>query len=288
MNPPVLSSESEDEDLVLEGTLVRNNDVSDSSSSGEESHQDQRLESGKKRKRSHKNEAIDILEVEFTFCDMNEKFFHGIKSLLTHSSTIYRQPSILADAIIGNVAVGTVVSTEGDSEGYVFGFASVLNVVPNEMSSPVNDLVQECLTGCPTPYKAQMNAALSGKTGRRTGFLIHGRMINMPLEIVEVLHQQLVLDLDWAAKHAPNANDQLDVGFETLVLLAPCTKENNVTVYRFFDDEIFAKRGDFFFTIEAPKSYSREEKQLVNVVVMSKTQHRLAVQDLTKLMKGKA
>jgi hypothetical protein len=56
--------------------------------------------------------------------------------------------------------------------------------------------------------------------------------------------------------------------------------------YRFFDDEIFADRAEFVFTVDAPKSYSKEDKQLCNVLVLTKTGHRAAMQDLDKLING--
>jgi hypothetical protein len=50
--------------------------------------------------------------------------------------------------------------------------------------------------------KAELETVFLGKTKRPTGFFLQGQMVNMPLEIVEIMHQQLVLDMDWAVEHA--------------------------------------------------------------------------------------
>ena len=126
---------------------------------------------------------------------MEEKYFHGLKTILTSSSPIYgANSSGLADLMIENMDVGTVVSSEGDTDGNVFGFASVLNVKTHQNQPTIQALKKVCLEQCPEANKKELEIVLSGKTKRPAGFYLHGRMVNMPLEIVEVLHQQLVLD----------------------------------------------------------------------------------------------
>lgn len=304
---------SEDDDLVLEGVVTRNPEVpssEDENSDEEENEEDEnsneeenedekdtKLRSKEKRKESaheqmgkkkrKKNaDEIDDLQVEFVFCDMDEKFFHGVKSLLNNSSTVYQaHASTLVDLMIKNVQVGTVVSTEGDEEGNVFGFASVLNVTTYQDSPAIQHLKDSCLNNCPDDHKKELEVVLSGKTKRPAGFLIQGRMVNLPLEIVDVLHEQLVLDMDWAVTNA-DPEDRKSFDFGAFVLLAPCQKEKGSMVYRYFDDEIFADRAEFVFTLDAPKSYSKEEKQYINVIVLTKTGHRDAMDDLKKMIHG--
>ena len=242
----------------------------------------------KKKKRKKSSNEPDTINVEFTFCDMDEKYFHGIKSLLHDSSTVYQnQSSNMADLMIENISVGTVVSTADDEDGNVFGYASILNLSTYQDSPVVQYLKDFCLKGCPAKHKKELEVVLSGKTKRPAGFFLHGRMINMPLEIVQVLQQQLVLDMDWAVENAEGGEEERkSLDFGAFVRLAPCQAEGGSVVYRYFDDEIFAGRAEFVFTTDAPKSFSKEEKQYCNVLVLTKTGHRAAMKDIDKLING--
>mmetsp|Transcript_29970 Transcript_29970/g.45665 ORF Transcript_29970/g.45665 Transcript_29970/m.45665 type:complete len:334 (+) Transcript_29970:40-1041(+) len=299
--------DSEDDDLVLEGVLVRNPDVSDSDSESSDSDledeeaidksvstaiskKDDKKSPNQKASRKRKKPASrepDIVQVEFVFWDMKEKFFHGIKTLLQSCSTIYAaQSSSLSDLMIENVSIGTVVSTEGDEEGNVFAFASVLNVTTNGSQNCIKYLKKLCMDKCPDNHKAELKTVLSGETKRPAGFLLHSRMVNLPLEIVETLHQQLVLDMDWAVENAEGGiEERKSLDYGAFVRLAPATPgDHGSVVYKYFDDEIFANNAEFSFTIDAPKSYASEEKQLCRVIVITKTGHRDAMKDLKRLV----
>jgi len=303
---------SDDDDLVLEGVLVRNPDVSDSDSEDEDEDDDDDdddddIDESKKESSSNNNKKTknadtqqksrkrkkpgkagpDITHVEFVFWDMREKFFHGMKTLLQSSSTIYAaQSSSLSDLMIENVSVGTVISTEGDEEGNVFGLASVLNLTTNSSQNCIKFMKKLCLDKCPENHKDEMKIVLSGKTKRPAGFLIHSRMINLPLEIVEVLHQQLVSDMDWAIENAEGGEEERkSLNFGAFVRLAPGTPgEGGKVLYKYFDDEIFADNAEFSYTIDAPKSYGEDAKQLCSVIVMTKTGHQAAMKDLKRLV----
>jgi len=230
-----------------------------------------------------------VIAVEFTFCDMNEKFFHGIKALLTAASPIFApHSSALSDLLIENASVGTVTSTEGDVDGTVYGFASVLNVVTTHQDEPcIKALKKACLDHCPAAHKKELEVVLSGKTKRPAGFYLHGRMVNMPLEIVQVLHEQLVIDMDWAVKNAKGSEEmRKSLDFGAFVLLAPTYRASGVSYYKLFDDEIFASHAEFTFEMEVPKSAGMEETPYCTVVVMTKTGHRDAMKSLVEMVNG--
>jgi len=292
------SSDEEDDDLILEGVMIRNPEV-ESSSDEEDSDEDEKP-AAKKQKTEAASEAVakkktkpatrepDMIQVEFTFNDMGEKFFHGIKTLLHSSSTMYApDSSALSDLVIANVSVGTVISTE-DEEANVYGFASVLNVCTHGSHDCIQRLKKICLDGCPEQHKAEMETVLSGKTKRPAGFLFHGRMINLPLEVVEVLHQQLVLDMDWAVENAEGGEkERKSLDFGAFVRLAPVTPSAVGGLdYKYFDDEVFATNSEFVYTLDAPKQQGSEEKQMCQVIVMTKTGHRQAMKELAKLVSG--
>mmetsp|Transcript_18738 Transcript_18738/g.26428 ORF Transcript_18738/g.26428 Transcript_18738/m.26428 type:complete len:385 (+) Transcript_18738:150-1304(+) len=245
----------------------------------------------KKNKTPIKEEGPEIVQVDFTFCDMDEKFFYGLKAQLNGSSPIYAsQSSPLADLMIENIAVGTVISTDGDEDGYVYGFASVLNVTKSQDAPCLQHLKTLCLKNCPSQRKAELEHVLSGKTNRPAGFLLHSRMVNLPLEITEVLHQQLVLDMDWAVKNAHGGEQvrkSLDFGaFVRLAPTYPSSEGSSSVMYKYFDDEIFASNAEFTYTFDAPKTFGSEEKQLCTVIVMTKTGHRAAMEEMKKMVGG--
>ena len=313
------SDESDDDDLVLEGALVRNPDVDSSDDDHDDVDSDEGVQDStpgtkhakvetkrkakevvtqdqsqkKAKQKSKKKKAepeIDSIQVEFNFCDMDPVYFHGLKSLLHSSSTVYQQySSQLSDNMIENVAVGTVVSTteEDQKEGNAFGFASVLNISTYQESEAIQHLKKMCLRHCPEDRKKELTIVLSGATKRPAGLLLHGRMVNMPLEIVLVLHQQLVLDMDWAIKNAEGGDaERKSLDFGVFVRLAPCQQEGGSLFYKYFDDEILCGRADFHYEVEAPKAYSKEVKEMVSIMVLTKAGHRAAMEDLSKMVHG--
>jgi protein BCP1 len=320
------SSDEEDEELVLEGVIVRNPDVSDSddTTSSEESEEEdddsdedgdedtkpppskkqrpidpkgkavvtkqqaQKQPKKNKKKKTKSKGGPEMVHVDFTFCDMDTTYFYGLKTLLTSTSPVYAaQSSGLADLMIENISVGTVVSTEGDTEGTVFGFASVLNVTTNQKQPCIQGLKQICLEQCPEAHKPELETVLSGKTKRPAGFYFHGRMVNMPLEIVEILHQQLVLDMDWAVEHAEGGEDERkSLDFGAFVRLAPAYRSSGTTYYKLFDDEIFAQHAEFSYEVTLPKTFGMDETPYCMAVVLTKTGHRAAMKELSQMVNG--
>jgi protein BCP1 len=228
---------------------------------------------------------------------MDEKFFHGLKTHLLSQIAYAPFSSSLADLMIENISVGTVVSTS-DGEDNVYGFASVLNVTSYNDQQCIQDLKQLCLKNCPNAHRSDVETVLSGKTKRPAGFFIHGRMVNLPLEITLVLHEQLVLDMDWAVKHADGGEEERkSLDFGAFVLLAPCYLDSTTKqiVYNNFDDEIFAGCAEFTYTMELKKTSffdsnngngNGKESSLVNVIVLTKTGHREGMKELKKLVAG--
>mmetsp|Transcript_27887 Transcript_27887/g.58907 ORF Transcript_27887/g.58907 Transcript_27887/m.58907 type:complete len:384 (+) Transcript_27887:113-1264(+) len=334
------SSSSDDDSLVLEGVLIRNPDASDSDDddddeiSSEEEEEptkkkakkpnlktDTTKSKGGKNTNTNKNQNAkkqksqnepEMIQVEFLFCDMNERFFHGMKTLLHRFSIHAPHSSQLADLIIENEMVGTVLSSDIDEEkkpsskkstntaaaaslplqqeANVFGFASIINVTTNHSSPCIQALKSLCLKYCPTQHKAEMETVLSGKTKRPAGFFFQERMVNVPLEITEVLHQQLVLDMDHAVATADDEAERKSLDFGAFVRLAPCYKGEgggtaNSVIYKYFDDEVFSTNAEFVYNFEAPKNYEGDEEELwCSVIVLTKTGHRAAMKDLKKMI----
>eukprot|EP00560_Eucampia_antarctica_P003728 CAMPEP_0197832304 /NCGR_PEP_ID=MMETSP1437-20131217/14183_1 /TAXON_ID=49252 ORGANISM="Eucampia antarctica, Strain CCMP1452" /NCGR_SAMPLE_ID=MMETSP1437 /ASSEMBLY_ACC=CAM_ASM_001096 /LENGTH=356 /DNA_ID=CAMNT_0043435613 /DNA_START=121 /DNA_END=1191 /DNA_ORIENTATION=- len=318
-------SSEEDDDLVLEGVLRRNQDVpssSDDDDSDDSSSDEEEVEPTKKKARvaetSNKNSTAsknnkkqeskqnkkskkkngdkksknepEIIQVDFNFCDMDEKYFHGIKTHLLTEAMYAPFSSGLADMMVENVSVGTVISCD-DGQDNVFGLASVLRVMSGEEGDCIKAIKESCMNHCPKQHKKEMDIVLSGKTKRPAGFLIHSRMVNLPLEITLILHQQLVLDMDWAVQHAEGGEkERKSLDFGAFILLAPCTHgtdDGSSLIYKKFDDEVFSTHAEYVFTFDAPKRLAdqdKPEKQLVTAIVLTKTGHRAALKELEQMI----
>ena len=192
-----LSSEEEDNDAggmkpreiplpedYVESKKKKTTNKSDATRKNEEkkskSKNEQKKGKGGKGKSKSAEPTVNKVDVDFIFCDMDEKFFFGIKTLLLSNPTLAPQSSPLADLIIENVSVGTVISAEGytDGDDDVFGYASVLNVTTNESRPCIQYLKKQCLDHCPVQHREELETVLSGKTKRPAGFLIHGRYVS--------------------------------------------------------------------------------------------------------------
>lgn len=245
-----------------------------------------------KKKSKKDDESGEIINVEFLFRDMDECFFHGLKTLLISSNPLHVvHSSELTDLMIENISVGTIISNDDDC---VFGFASVLSLTSPEVTqkSCIKYLKKTCLDKCPSQHKQEMETVLSGKTKRPAGFYIHGRMINLPLEITEVLHQQLVLDMDWAVENAEGGEEERkSLDFGAFVIFAPCYEQHEKgggtsLIYKNFEDEIFASNAEFTYSFDTPKSFATEDKQVCTVIVITKTGHRQALKELKQMIGG--
>ena len=338
------SSSSDDDSLVLEGTLIRHPDASDSSSSDDDgddvsSEEEEEMEvpmkkaksdgasksknndnskkQRQKKKKKQKQNEPETINVEFLFCDLHTKYFHGIKTLLHRNGVHVQHSSMLSDLIIDNEMVGTVLSTDDTdvaaatttaaAQAYptqdenVFGFASIINVSTNHTSQTIQQLKQTCLKHCPTAHKSELTTVLSGKTARPAGFFFMERMVNVPLEITYILHEQLVLDMDYAIQTADDEIERKSLDFGAFVRMAPCYKTNDSgsgggsIVYKYFDDEIFATNSEFSYSFKVPKQFKSEEgddnddeedNMWCSVIVMTKTGHRSAMKELKKMIHG--
>lgn len=314
------SDSSSDDSLVLEGELIRNPDADvsddDSVSSEEDDAASKDPEPSKKKVKQQKSDGKakskkksakptnepETIQVEFQFCDMSEKFFHGLKTLLHRHGIHAPHSSQLADLIIENISVGTVLSTDynpdakdskpsaatSTDDSNVFGFASVINLTTHNSNPCITSLKQLCLKHCPSQHKNELETVLSGKTKRPAGFFFQERMVNVPLEITEVLHQQLVLDMDWAVENAHGGEaERKSLDFGAFVRMAPCYNSNGSLVYKYFDDEVFATNAEFVYSFDIPKLYEADEEEGVcSVIVLTKTGHRAAMKELGKMIGG--
>jgi hypothetical protein len=314
-----------------------------------------------------KQQQLEMIHVEFLFCDVHERFFHGMKTLLHRQAYHASHSSQLVDLIIDNVMIGTVLSTDLDDnsnsssssrsvdntttkkiksnnnngsavgskpatttmqqqehnmdEANVFGFVSIINLSTNNSSSCIQSLKSTCLLHCPNEYKTELTTVLSGTTERPVGFFFQERMVNVPLEITLVLHEQLVLDMDYAIDNVSDMELKKSLDYGAFIRLAPCFKSSSsggggsggsgggILVYKYFDDEIFATNAEFVYSFKATthnkkkeaKAHCNEKKKneydddndgdeseelWCSVIVFTKTGHRVAMKEMKKMIHG--
>jgi chromatin remodeling complex protein RSC6 len=306
-NDSKLSSESssEDDSLVLEGVLIRNPDVS-SSDDDVDSDEDaaekkpsgntknENSKTAKKARLSSKEPEIDVVHVEFVFCDMAEDYFHGIKALLNNSNSLYQaESSGLADQIIEWDMVGTVIGQPNDSEHTVYGFGSLLHWAhfPVAAQTAFAKLCQQGPIGKSTSdlaCQARVSKVLqqcSDKASSDVAVLLTGRMINLPVEIVLSLHQQLWLDITWAQSERTKLSYK---EISTVLCFAPCTRDSNDKyMYRYFDDELLVPHVKGSFFVKAPTSYSREDQVYIHVLELTLNGYKKGIESLEALVTGK-
>lgn len=275
--------------------LTLDNVIDESSSSCDD-------EVGKKRsmkKKKRKKDNAKEVEVEFIFCDMDEKFFGGIKALIVSNTSSFLNATNCLDItnlILENVEVGTVVSTEGYEEDYVYGFASILNLTVHKNHQVITSIKQLCVQNCPDNYLAEVQLLFSGATRRPVGLLLREGMLNLPMIVTHAIHQQLLLDVEWASGKSEKKNDSSNnddyefFDFGMLVRIAPSFPSNTSSVgsnpiYKYLDDEVLAANAEFVYSIDPSKTkMAMENPYIYTVIIISFKGYRASVKDLSKML----
>lgn len=255
---------------------------------------DNKHNNNKKKKRKSKNRphdassTVDMSYVEFIFCDMDEKYWDGIRALLSNGASLYAaHASALADAMIEYDMVGTVLAQEDDTEHNVYGFASLLHWghVPDTAQAQFKAVLGRRQDDVNDACQKRVVRALqdTDKKSPATAFLLTGRMINVPLEIVLALHQQVWQDIVWAQ------GEQTKLSYkrvQTLLRLAPCTRDKDASyVYRYYDDELLAQQAvGSSYVVEAPRSFSREDVVYLHVLELTLPAYQRAIQSLEQMV----
>jgi len=195
-----------------------------------------------KQKKSKDKGDPGLVDVTFEFCDPNEKYFHSVSNLLQGfipGSSL--QTSQLADLIISQASVGTLICSEED---HVFAFLSVLNFCFRKDCPAMNEVSNCIIQKSPVTNRQNMELLLANPT---TGLIISRRMVNLPPQLALPLHQALVDDMEWAKENEITEEHRNQFRLENLVFISPCEVVDEVVYYNHFDDEVFAREADFCF-----------------------------------------
>jgi len=243
---------------------------------------------GDEKVKNNKDETISssssLLQIEFTFHDMSSKFYHSLHILHNHTNPILSS-SIPTKFIIDQIPIGTIVSNEGtvDNGDHVFGYATV---VAFDEKLSIYDFI---VSNCPIIHSIS-----------NVGLYIHGRMINLPIDIIIEYHQQLMQDVLWAIE---NDYDFQNQSYDWYILLANNHSSNNNEHYNNFDDEIFAKNSKFVYTMKNDDVYNKKKHKInrrkrlhdgknisinmTNLLVITKEGMEYAMRELAQLQTRK-
>ena len=281
-------------------SAVKNDDKKNQTSEQQKQHPKKKKKKKQRDDDNNDDGGVDMSYVEFIFCDMHEKYWDGLKALIGNAgSALYQShSSALADQMIEYDMVGTVLAQDHDPEHNVYGFGSILHwghfpatarqqfatvcgTSPNVASTKsTNNSASDA--ACQKRIVQALRADVKSPT---TAFLLMGRMINVPVEIVLSLHQQVWQDIVWAQKEKTKLSYK---NIDKVLRLAPCTLDggDDSYVYRYFEDELLAAQAVGSYVVEAPRSFSREDKVYLQVLELTVPAYERAIHAMERMANG--
>jgi len=221
----------------------------------------------------------EIVDMSFDFNDMKEEYAHGIAKMLKHLSCNEPETVQLADVICKQDIVGTVVCCDDGDD--VFAYATVLPLLNVKNDENFGQIISELLTACTklpsSENKETLLCHLNGAKCASTGLFLHGRFMNLPLQLCGALHSNLVEDLTWS-KDSSDSDPNDFKGMEFVLALVPCSMEkgqevaklscvditgNNTVIFDSFEDDIYFQESVCTYAFNGSKS----ERTLACVLV---------------------
>ncbi|RHX96660.1 hypothetical protein DYB25_009785 [Aphanomyces astaci] len=157
------------------------------------------------------------VDVDFVFTDPCEQNFHSVKQLISNNflPPTALDTSNLADIIVKQVSIGSMVCCEGETD--VFGFITALSLKTYANAPSIRQIHSLVLEKCPKDLKPRLTSILSSKT---VGLVLNRRMINLPYQLVPHLHSALQQDIDWAVENSIDPAIKASFNFDYFLILA--------------------------------------------------------------------
>jgi hypothetical protein len=150
----------------------------------------------------------EIIDMAFDFNDMKEEYSYGIAKMLKHLNSNEPDAIKLAEVISQQEVVGTAVCCDEGSD--VFAYATVLpmhTAKDDDNFGPIiSDLLSACTKLASCDNKDAIISHINGEQVDTTGLFLHGRFMNLPLQLCGALHANLVDDLNWAKDNSSASN----------------------------------------------------------------------------------
>lgn len=253
---------------------------------------------------SVKGEGRNV-NVEFVFSDPREAHFHSVKQfLITYLPPT--QPfnvSGLADAIVNQVATGTMVCVEGEDD--VYGFITALSLSRYAAENSMQQILQYVTKKCPSDDLARFQSILKTKS---VGLLVNERMVNLPYQLVPAIHSALHEDIEWAIENEETEELRNSYKFDYFLVLSSCSVEKSgaasgsgkgkgkkaktqyeqiAKFYHNFEDEFLEQEADVAFSFETPKSdrdtVDQTNKETV-VMLIQRAKHKAALTNISAMI----
>ncbi|CAI5725488.1 unnamed protein product [Hyaloperonospora brassicae] len=242
------------------------------------------------------------VSVEFLFADPRESHFHSIKQLLL----AYLPPSQpldvsgLANLVVGQVTVGTMVCVEGEDD--VYGFITALNLTRHEKEMSIQQIVQYVTKKCPSADLSKLQQILRTKN---VGLVLNERMVNLPYQLVPAVHLALHEDVEWAVKNEDTQELRDSFLMDYFLILSTCmeeksgssgpkkgkktktTYEQTAKFFHNFEDEFLQQEAELTFSFDAPLTErERVDKSSKTTVVMllTREKHKAALASISAMI----
>ena len=146
------------------------------------------------------NQEGELIDMAFDFNDMKEEYSYGIAKMLKHLNSSEPNALKLAEVISRQDVVGTVVCCDEGSDVFAYATVLPLKTVKNDdnFGPIISDLLSACTKLSSSADKDRIMSHLNGDKEATTGLFLHGRFMNLPLQLCGALHSNLVDDLNWA------------------------------------------------------------------------------------------
>jgi len=131
--------------------------------------------------------------------------------------------SELADLIVEQVSVGTMIKTEGTVDP--LGFLTILPMNFYKEKLCIQQIKTFLLKRAPNKGIKGKLQELFNQTHKSLGLLIQDRMINLPQELINPLHQAIYDDISWAKKNERDLHLRAAFKFDNIILVSRCWKD---------------------------------------------------------------
>lgn len=141
------------------------------------------------------NDPAKNINVDFEAFTPEENDFHGLKQLLLRPLvTLHVDVSDMSDLIISQKNMGSTIKIVDDDEDNVYGIVTMLHLDLFKDRPCIKEMKKELLKKCKCKDTAQKFGEIF--SGKRVGFLINERFINLPDQIALPFHNSIQSELE--------------------------------------------------------------------------------------------
>lgn len=239
----------------------------------------------------------ESVQVDFDFCDPKDEHYSSVKRFVSNFIPLeHFQASEFADIITSQIPVGTMIGVEGESD--VYGFITALNLSRYGKFQCIAQIKEYLLSKCPESSRLEFGKVLESD---KTALVINERMVNLPYQLVPVLHDALHEDIKWAVENEQTQELKDNYNCTTFITVSKtsCTVKTNGkskktakvdtsgTMYFNFEDEFVQQHASLSFSFPKPAESVDEatnvQKDLV-VMVISREEHQAVLSQFSNLV----